>query len=177
MKMERTNHSNIYKAIHWGTAVLVVLSFLMIWVSEGFEDTPMEEQIIRVHTWIGLTILFLFLPRILITAIGFNRTPISSWQDALARIIHDIIYFCMFALPIMGILILYYDGVDINFFGLMLQEASEKNKEMAHIAEEIHEFIANVFLIVLGLHLIGALKRHFIDKQDVLTKMFFKNKS
>lgn len=174
--IKNEEHSSSYKIIHWGTSILVFLAFILVWVGEAFNE-DVEEKIVILHTWVGLTILFLFLPRIIISWIGFNRTPISSWADAIARITQDVMYFCMFALPVIGCLLIYYSGYELNYFGLSLVPATNENKQMAHILKEIHEFIANVFLFVLFLHISGAIKRHFIDKSNVLTKMFFKKKS
>jgi len=46
-------------------------------------------------------------------------------------------------------------------------------KDLKFIAE-LHQFLANFFITVVGLHARAALIHHFIFKDNVLKSMFFK---
>ena len=53
-----------------------------------------------------------------------------------------------------------------------LEEVIPLNKTLAGFSHETHEIVGNVMIVAIGLHLIGALKHHIIDKDGTLRRMF-----
>ncbi len=47
----------------------------------------------------------------------------------------------------------------------------EPNKSLAKLMAESHEIIAWILIAFITLHVLGALKHHFIDKDNVLKRM------
>lgn len=60
-----------------------------------------------------------------------------------------------------------------NYFGLFKAPLPwiEPNKSLAKLMAESHEIIAWILIAFITLHVLGALKHHFIDKDNVLKRM------
>ena len=53
-------------------------------------------------------------------------------------------------------------------------EAIAINEQMAETGHEIHVILGKVMLITIGLHIVGALKHHIIDKDNTLKRLLGK---
>ncbi|MDP2324306.1 MAG: cytochrome b/b6 domain-containing protein, partial [Gammaproteobacteria bacterium] len=63
-------------------------------------------------------------------------------------------------------------GKATSWFGLTdLPAWLTIDKRLAHQFEEIHETLAVVFLVLLTVHVVAALKHHFVDRDRVLPGM------
>ena len=74
--------------------------------------------------------------------------------------------------PITGWLYSNASGRPIVYLGLIpLPNLVAKDKVLAGDLKEFHETGAVVLAIAAGLHLLAALKHHFIDHDDTLRRM------
>lgn len=65
-------------------------------------------------------------------------------------------------------------GYTVNYFGLFdLPDLVDQNKNLGHQLKEVHEWLANVLMVLVGLHILAAVKHHFIDKDGLLYRMSF----
>ena len=51
-------------------------------------------------------------------------------------------------------------------------DAIPVSKTIGGLGHEIHELLVPVIIIAILLHVVGALKHHFIDKDDTIRRMF-----
>jgi cytochrome b561 len=93
-----------------------------------------------------------------------------AWQRVLARSTHAIFYVLLFALPVTGWMISSAEGDPIRIFGLfeLLPIGAVTNEDTL---EDLHETLFNVLLAFAALHVLGALKHHFWDRDHVLRSM------
>ena len=88
--------------------------------------------------------------------------------------------------PISGMMMSGAGGHGIYVFGLELvaanyDEVSGKaiplNEQLASIGHTLHSSLVPVLIALILLHILGALKHHFIDKDQTISRMFsFKKK-
>jgi cytochrome b561 len=81
----------------------------------------------------------------------------------------------MIVMPLTGWLMIGANGkaAPVDFFGLFTVDmAVGKNAALADIAHEGHEFLATPLIILIGLHVLGALKHQFIDRMPFLQRMW-----
>jgi cytochrome b561 len=76
----------------------------------------------------------------------------------------------MVALPLSGIIMATYSKYGIKWFGAEFIKGLD-NTPMRELFKEVHEIIGVIILLVLILHIVGALKHKFIDKDDTLKRM------
>ena len=78
----------------------------------------------------------------------------------------------MFALPITGWLISSANGLPISFFGLFLMpDLISPNPSVHRLMETIHAWLAYALIAFFILHVLAALKHHFINKDNILRRM------
>lgn len=94
------------------------------------------------------------------------------WEQWLANGVHFLLYALMIALPLTGWLMGSAAGYATSPFGLFtLPDLIEKNRELATNLARAHALLAFTLVFLLVLHVAGALKHHFIDRNDILRRM------
>lgn len=196
MNHPTTSYTKTAKVLHWLIAIGIFGMFALGWfMSELPKEAPKQMAYdlfnLGIYTWnlteeisprtfyfnlhksIGVTIFALILIRILwrIT----HRPPAllasyKAWESKLASGAHHLLYLLMVALPLSGIIMAIYSKYGIKWFGLELIKGLD-NKDMRELFYEAHEIIGLIILLVIIVHIIGALKHKFIDKDDTLKRM------
>ena len=167
------------RALHWLIA-LAVLGMLAAGLYAGSLDTSTPAgdlryyAVIDVHKSFGLTILMLMAFR-LVWRLA-ERTPtlspmVPTWEKILARTSQVLLYLGLFLLPVTGWLWASAYGEPVRFFGFKLPGLVHLTGPDATLAHHIHIITAFVLMAIVGLHVLGALKNHFVDRNDVLRKM------
>ena len=127
----------------------------------------------NLHKSIGITILALIIIRIMWRI--FHKPPpllssYKAWERKLATGTHHLLYLLMVALPVSGLIMATYSKYGVKWFGLSFIKGLD-NTPMRKVFEEAHELIGVIILVMLILHIVGALKHKFIDKDDTLKRM------
>lgn len=164
-------------AFHWIIALLIAFNYVAAWMAE---DLPKEQAgaLMGNHKAVGITILLLTVLRILwrIT----HRPPafltsLQPWEAMLARVTHALFYVLMIGIPLAGWLMhsAYSGGAPVNAFGVFSYPGLPlaADKAGAHTAGEVHEILATAMLVLAGLHVLGALKHQFLDRDGSLARM------
>ncbi len=144
---------------------------------EGNLRTSEEKlRLYGIHKEFGILILMLVMFRI-VWRIG-NIVPllpstIPWWQKLAAHTVHWMLYGFMFALPITGWLMTSAAGLPPSFFGFFtLPSLIEPNDALLGLFENIHSWLAYGLIATFCAHVGAALKHHFINKDEVLRRMF-----
>lgn len=163
--------------LHWLIALLIVLNVAAAWVSE---DMPKPDRAIIMgnHKAIGITILVLTLARIA-WRLGHKAPPLvetlKAWEAAVARVTHWLFYFLMLALPLTGWAMVSAGprGGPVSFFGLFNIPALPVSSDRgAHeMYESMHGLLGNLIVALFVLHVAGALKHQFFDRDGTLRRM------
>jgi cytochrome b561 len=85
---------------------------------------------------------------------------------------HHMLYMLMFLIPLSGWLMSSAKGFQTVWFGILpIPDLIEKNKLLGDLLQTVHVSLNYLFIAVLIGHIGAALKHHFIDKDDILTRM------
>ncbi len=130
----------------------------------------------NLHKSVGVTLLALIAFRLLwrIT----HRPPAmltsyKAWERKLATGTHHLLYLLMVVVPVAGVLMSLYSKYGLMWFGMDLLGGID-NKTLRDLFKEIHESVGVILLVAIILHVIGALKHKFIDKDDTMKRMSLK---
>lgn len=173
------NWGRVTRALHWSIA-LTVFGMLAagLYASSVDQSTPAGElryfSVIDVHKSFGMSILMLMAFRVIWRA--GERTPVlpvttKLWEKVLARTSQVLLYVALFLMPITGYLWATAYGEPMRFFGLKLPGLIHLKGAEATLAHHIHIITAFILMTIVGLHVLGAFKNHFIDRNSVLRKM------
>ena len=170
-------YSKIAILFHWLIAILIGANIVLANLAE---DLPRAARAayMNPHKAIGISILLLTVGRILWRLT--HRPPalpdkITGWQAKAGQSAHILFYVLMIVMPLTGWLMIGAKGnaAPVDFFGLFtIDMAIGKNAMLAKIGHEGHELLAAPLLVLIGLHVLGALKHQFIDKMPFVQRMW-----
>ncbi|WP_200832594.1 cytochrome b [Candidatus Halocynthiibacter alkanivorans] len=174
---------NLYDLVsrvnHWALALLIVGMLVFgFYVFEFVPRGPGKGALIGLHKSIGFVILVLGIWRVgWRLAQGFKRDTGTSplWQHRVARAAHVLLLAGVIIMPLSGITGAYFSGRVTSVFGLFSLPVGEKTESLAEIAYGAHVIAAYSISFVLILHVAGALKHHFIDRDATLKRMLGKS--
>jgi cytochrome b561 len=173
--MQQVRYSGVAMLLHWLIAAAVIANFI---IPETLEGLPHEEFMDAMwpHKALGLIIFVLIVLRIIWR---FMRTPpalpssLKPWERALAKVVHTAFYVILLAMPIVGYTANSIDGSDVNVFGLFTvpRLPVRVDDTLAHQLFDLHGAVGTLLLVLIGLHVLGALKHQFIDRNGDLYRM------
>jgi cytochrome b561 len=175
MKTTPTNWHGLHKGLHW----LVVLLLVMVWGAVELHEfyakgDPMREWWKMLHFSLGLTILVVVLVRLYARTLYPRPAPVgAAWQRHLSRLVHVLLYSVLLAMPLGGFAMRQFAGKTIEIFGMFsVPQLTEINTDLAKQIAFIHkEVLWTVLLVLIALHVAGALWHHFIDGDATLKRM------
>lgn len=154
------------RSLHWLMAVLLIVQ----WASGNWDDWLGVSN----HVSLGLLVLPLALLRILarFTSPGPNRGNPATLPDRIAAVVHLAFYAVMILLPVSGVLWRQARERAVSFFGWFdLPVMIGPDKALASNLHDVHEVLGTVFLVLLAVHVLGALKRQWLDRQPIMQRM------
>jgi cytochrome b561 len=175
MAEPRNRYSTVSLTLHWLIAALVVTQIVLVSAHEA-TDGAASREFMNLHKSVGLSILVLTLIR-LGWRIANPAIPLPAetprWQKLAARTTHVLFYVFLLAMPLVGWAASSAAGRDIAWFGLfdwpLLPVGG--GRETARALMEVHELAAKLLIALVILHILGALKHHFVDRDNVLHRM------
>lgn len=174
--MTSTAYSSTQKFLHWSLFILVLLLYALTYGENLLpRGDPTVDFIWRLHISFGLLLAGLVLWRVLLRGLrGAPGLPheMSVAERAAAKIGHLVLYALLIAIPILGILLTWFRGDALSFFGLFTVPAPfAPDRATARTIRELHSLCANGILIAAGLHAVAALYHHLIRRDAILTRM------
>jgi len=180
----RSSYSRTAITLHWLIALLIVGNFvgglLMgdLLNSSDPADKRLGFTIVQLHKSFGLTILLLSLLRLGVRLTsGAPPLPahMTSAERFLARMTHWGFYAIMILVPLSGWVMVSSSplGFPTLWFGLFEWPHLPigMSRETSAAASDAHEIMAFIGAGLFVLHVGGALKHHFMDRDDVLARM------
>jgi cytochrome b561 len=170
------HYGMVSRMIHWTTAILFIsLIPLGIFTSMIPEDAWFRNQYYVLHKTIGVTIFGLLLFRLFWNKRSTRPelgAALKPTERKWAHRAHIALYVMMIAIPVSGYVMTSFHGFATYFFAWELPPLWGKS-EAYIVWGTFHKYILQYLIyIILGAHILGALKHYFIDKhKDALKRM------
>ncbi len=163
--------------LHWLIAMLVAVLFPLGLYMTGLDYYhPWYQAAPWWHKSFGLLVAMLLVIRMIWRRITANPHPLPShqpWEIRLSRSVHWLLYLLLLFTCISGYLISTADGRSIEFFAwIELPALISGIEQQEDIAGDIHFMLAVSIITLTVLHITGALKHHFIDRDETLKRIF-----
>lgn len=161
-------------ALHWLLALMIVGSFFVGLTMSGMAFSPLRLKLYNWHKWAGIVILTLSAARLLwrLTHRPPADVPMPRWQQRAAHATHGLLYALFFAVPLAGWAYSSAAGFPIVVFGVLpLPDFVPVDKGLAESLKPLHRYLAYGLATLVLLHVAGALKHHFIDRDGLLQRM------
>ncbi|GMM94066.1 cytochrome b [Qipengyuania sp. MTN3-11] len=161
---------------HWTIAVLVIWNWRLAENAEHAETREQAMAIFADHKAIGITILALTLGRIawrLTHRMPALPATYAKWEWMLARGTHIVFYVLLVALPLGGWYANSLAGREVDMFGLFTIPPLPvgDNPDLAGSIFDLHGTGAMAMIYLVGLHILGALKHTFVDRDGGIFRM------
>jgi len=127
----------------------------------------------NLHKSLGITLFALITFRLFWRITHKAPAMLSSyktWERKLATGAHHLLYLLMFAIPLSGFIMSINSKYGVKWFGIKLVGGLD-NKDCREFFYEVHEITGLIILLIIALHIVGALKHKFIDKDNTLSRM------
>jgi len=127
----------------------------------------------NLHKSIGITLLGLIVIRILWRITHKPPALLTSykaWERKLSTSAHHLLYLLMVVVPMSGLIMSVAGKYGVKWFGIDFIAGIE-SKPIREIFHETHEIAGLIFLAIIVLHILGALKHKFIDKDETMQRM------
>jgi cytochrome b561 len=161
-------------ALHWLLALMILGSLAVGLYMTGLPFSPTRLKLYNWHKWAGITILLLSALRLLwrLTHRPPVGLPMPAWQQRAAQAAHAALYLLFFAVPLAGWAYSSAAGFPVVLFGVLpLPDFVPADKELSLLLKPLHQWLAYALAATVAAHIAGALKHHFIDRDDLLLRM------
>ena len=183
MTTENTDSVSTYTlvaiAFHWLLALALLGLFGMGLYMADLPMSPLRLKLYNWHKWAGVTFLTLSCLRLLWRL--SHPTPalpaaieahMPAWQAMAHSATHYGLYALFFIVPLVGWAYSSAAGFPVVVFGVLpLPDFVPADKALAELIKPWHEISAFALMGLVILHVAGALKHQFIDKDGLLSRM------
>ncbi|HEY0834004.1 MAG TPA: cytochrome b [Azospirillum sp.] len=161
--------------LHWATALLIIGAFVLIQIVEGMPKGPERAYVMMLHKSVGVSVMAL----VVLRAVWRRISPPPALPAGMAPPLvaaskagHAALYVLMLLVPLSGAVMSWAGGRPIVVFDLFtLPSLIGPNPGLKEGAEEVHEVIGNLILILAGLHAVAAIVHQYVLKDGVLARM------
>ena len=173
--MTPIRYTGTAQALHWLAALLIFCGFSLGLFMTGLEFSPAKFRYYAWHKWIGITVFLLAAMRLAWRA-AHPAPPLPAtmpaWQIRASHLSHAALYALMIVIPLSGWIYSSSTGVSVVYLGLVpLPDLIPKDREIAKSLLLLHKSLNYLLATVVTLHIAAALKHHFVDRDDILTRM------
>lgn len=171
----KNHYTATAKSLHWVMAVLIIGLLALGFYMEDLPLSPDKLKLYSWHKWAGVTAFLLVLVRLAWRA-GHRPPPLPASMPKVLQLAahggHLALYGLMLAMPLSGWLMSSAKGFQTVWFGLLpIPDLLAKDKALGDLLQNVHATLAVLFVLILVGHVAAALKHHFIDRDDILTRM------
>lgn len=162
--------------LHWLVALLIVSAFALgVTMTDIPGLTPTKLKYFSWHKWLGVTVLGLACMRLLwrlTHAAPKYPAGMEAWQQKAASGLHGLLYLLMFAIPLSGYFYSLAAGVPVVYLGrIALPVLIAPDQDLKELLKAVHYALNMTLLGIVGLHLLAALKHHFIDRDGIFKRI------
>ena len=169
-----SNYDSVAIALHWTTAVLVLLLFALgqTW---GWFPRPTRHLMIVTHMSFGIILTAVVLTRIVWRfALGHHASPLEKgWVRLASTTVHYLLYALLVTQAVLGFLSRWVGNEAMSFFGLKIPSPfTGAGHAAADKIQEIHNWVGWVIIVLALGHALAALYHHYALHDRILGRMF-----
>ncbi|MBK1696709.1 cytochrome b [Rhodovibrio salinarum] len=177
----KARYGVIAQTLHWVITLGFVAQYAIAWYAEGVQAMQLQFTLYNLHKSIGVTILALAVVRIvwrLMNPVPPMPSGSQRWEELASRASHVLLYALLFAQPITGLAFSMASSFPTVIWGYTLPDAGN-SEALKDAFNAVHVYLGWATLGLVGLHVVAALRHHFVLKDNVLRRMlpFVANKN
>lgn len=174
------HYSRVAIWLHWIIALLIISLLVVGTIMTKLSFVTQAElriSMTQTHKAVGLTVLVLSIARLL-WRLGHKAPALpegmSGFERLAAKFTHIAFYGFIIGMPLVGWLMVSSYENPISYFGIFdwpKLPGLEGNTDMGELMHDVHKYLGFAGMALIAVHIGAALKHHFVNKDDVLTRM------
>lgn len=172
---DTATYSRLSRFNHWiAAAVMIFMLGLGLYLEYGGLAREARGPVMGVHMAVGTLFLAFAVWRVcwrLVKGFPMAVGPMPRLQEITARVVHWALLALLVLMPLTGVVAKVFDGRSIAVFELFTVPAIESVKWLADAAHAAHGPVAYLLVILILVHVAGALKHAFVDRDGTLRRM------
>ena len=174
-----TRYSKVAITLHWLIALLIIGQLAGGKIMMAMDGSQLKFEIFQLHKSFGIIILLLSVLR-LVWRVTHKAPPLPEHmpkrERLAAKVSHIGFYGLMIGIPLMGWAMVSAAPVQITtkIFKMVKwpdMPFIERSEGLQAFFSDAHELMASLIFLLLLIHIGAALKHHYKDKDDILTRM------
>lgn len=176
MREARSRYSTVSIVLHWTIFALILANATF---GGWMEDAAPPDKLgyFALHKSVGILILALSLIRLgwrIVHPFAPFPETMPAWERLLARGTHILFYILMIGAPLLGWAAASAGGAPpVPLFDLLPGPnlPLPENEDLGEALGGLHKLMVKAIYVVLALHVLGALKHQFFDRDATLYRM------
>lgn len=170
-----TGYGLVSRLFHWLTALAIFGLFALgVWMVGLSYYHPYYHTAPHWHKSAGMLLAAALVARLLwrIANIKPSDDKLKPWERRAAGLVHWGFYPLLLVIVASGYLMSTADGRPIEVFDWFSIPSPGARPGLEDAAGAVHEWIAYAVIALAVLHTAAALKHHFVDRNDMLRRMW-----
>ncbi len=165
----------VAKTLHWLLFLFVLAALVAVTVAHDHEaGSPERIGWVVWHLSFGITALVLMVAWLMARPRIGRPAPIGApWQRRLASLVHWGMVALVIVMPLAGLLMAQFSGHPVSFYHLVpIPPLLPANEALAERILALHKSVgAPIFVLLVLVHIAGALWHHLVDKDVTLKRI------
>lgn len=176
-----TQYGSVARTLHWITALLILTAIPLGWFANQMpyatgEELAAKAQLFSLHKTVGVATFFVALIRILWAFSQPRPEPVHPdrvWETRCAETVHWLLYLSLVIVPLSG----WVHHAATDGFAPILWPLGQDlplvptSETVATTAAAMHWLFTKILVASVLLHIAGALKHAFVDRDGTLARM------
>jgi cytochrome b561 len=175
LRNSATRYGAVSQFLHWLIVALLIVQFTLGWTAADLPLGLQRLSLLARHKSFGMTILMLAVIRLawrFANTVPTLAATLKPYERGLARFTHALLYVLIFAMPVSGWLMSSAANYPVSWFHLFTwPDLIAPNKPLVEDLKEIHEAMSVALVVTISLHVLAALRHHFLLRDDTLKRM------
>jgi cytochrome b561 len=170
---DRTQYDGFSIALHWVTAALVVVEFILAETWDWY-PRPTRHLMIVAHMSFGILLTAVILIRIVWRLIPGHETPPATTGPVqiAGKAVHLLLYVMLATQAVLGFVLRWGGKEAMSFFGLQIPPLIPPlSRPTVGLVGDLHHWNGWAIIILAGVHAAAALYHHYVLHDRVLTRM------
>ncbi len=177
-----SRYSAVAIGLHWATVAALVFQVVLGWRIGDIDGTT-RSAVLQMHKTIGIAILVLTVVRLawrLANPPPAAESSLTGLEKRAAHLAHLAFYAALLALPLTGWVMVsaqragamkLLGGAQWPDFPLIGALPGAMQDLLADVMDQAHSVLVWLTLALLALHVLGALKHHFVSRDPTVSRM------
>jgi cytochrome b561 len=167
----------IVRLLHWISSVTIIAMLIVGTVMVRIDDTGIRFDLYQAHKAFGIVVLSVTVLRLMLRVVVAPYAPAvpgSRWKATMVSTAHLMLYGLIVAVIVSGWAMVSATPMPIptSVFGLFdLPAIVPRDLETYKLARNWHGWLTKALVAMVLLHVLAALKHHFVDRDNVLRRM------